>query len=242
MRLSKVITLSLLLFFIYGCAAAPIMLENKDISRIKKIMIVSELKNERMEILDHTGAWDKSSNGQLGLLGALVEGVALSAEVNAGRTHSLGGDPAPLKETLNKNFIRLTIDDFLKRKLSEKFEITFYDLAPNKELPKTKLNIKDIIESAKKQEADIVLHLNIIYGLAIYKNTPSSAAIDADVTIFSVYSKEKLMEGSIRSDQEFCKGRYVDDFMADHALLYKQDMEKAMEGFADRVALLFVED
>ncbi|MFH2138780.1 MAG: hypothetical protein ABII88_09745 [Candidatus Omnitrophota bacterium] len=243
----KQIFLVLIVLLLAGCAAAPKNLSNKDLSEIKRVMLVVDQKNDTLKVLDHTGASGKSySGGQFGAIGGLIDGILITSEISSKTKASLGGDPQPLIDMVGDCGIKPLIEKKLEEELSNVFDIEVYRASSNdtektddtKHKNQKKICLDDCFDKARSQSADAVLYFNISHGLAVYENTPSSVVVDATVTIFDVSSRKKIMEDVKSSDLEFCQSRHVDDFMNDTEL-YKQDLNKAINGFVKMIKAVF---
>jgi len=215
-----------------GCATTPKPLMPEEISKVKKLAIVTILRHKGLGLFDHTDAWHKFG------MYPIVAGTIFSASM----VDSLGGNPYRLDSQLKDYPIKEILEAKITQKLSEKYEIlNSNDLCDALKQSKTdqKLVIEDYLDACKKLGADTLLEVNFSYGVAFYMGEKSSAAIITNISVYDVYANNLLMKKEFISDDYFKKNRIVPDFAANSAELYKKDMLEIVNGFTQIVALEF---
>ncbi len=219
------------LVFLYGCASTLISLKPDQIKSIKTIAILTDPVKDSPQILDHTKVREKSYGGYMfGAVGGLIEGMVLNSEAQAAIKLSLGADP---KEFLNenKNFRIKNFDAMLSEKLE-----TAFTVIPSEGLREncksSNCGVKDYLKIANEKGADAFVYLKFTYGLAAYLDRPGSVAIDGDLIIYQIPSNKILLKKSISSEEVFIEPHKLVEFIADDSDLFKQDIQKAVEGTA----------
>ncbi len=223
-------------FFIFslmvGCATTPKSLMPEETGKIKKLAIVTILRDKGFGLIDHTDAWKKYG------MYPLVAGTIYSASM----VDSLGGNPYRLNSQLKDYPIKEILEAKITQKLSEKYEILNpNDLCDELKQIKTdqKLVIDDYLSACKRLGADTLLKVIFSYGVAFYMGEKSSAVIIVNISVHDVNANNLLMEREFISDEYFKKNRIIPDFAANSAELYKKDMLEIVDGFAQIVALDF---
>lgn len=223
-----------------GCATTSKSLGPEITSKIKKVGIVTVLKDKELRVFDHTEVYRKTYGGMMfGAIGGALEGIALAVEANIRIKSSLGGNPDLLRNQLREYSVSEVFFGNLSRKLSEKYEMVSADQSVNelREAKKgEKLKIEDYLDACRKCQADTMLKVEYYYGLAAYANVKSSAAIIANFSVYDVETKELLLKKEIISDKYFKKSRVIPEFAANDSELYKKDLSGAMDTMSEVVA------
>lgn len=230
----------LVLSLMAGCATTPKSLGPEITGKIKKVGIVTVLKDKELRVFDHTEVYRKTYGGMMfGAIGGALEGIVLAIEASMKVKSSLGGDPNLLRNQLREYSVSEVLFGNLSRRLSEKYEIVSADQSAN-ELREAKkgenLKIEDYLEACRKCQADTMLKVEYYYGLAAYASVKSSAAIIAHFYIYDVNTKELLLKKEIVSDKYFKKSRVIPEFAANDSELYKKDLSEAMDAMSEVVA------
>ena len=90
--------------------------------------IVTRCPDPDLKVFDRTGVWSKTYTGyQFGLLGGLIDALALSIESKIKIGKSLGGDPDLLREQLKDYPIKAVFDENFKKSFVAKYEIVYPD-------------------------------------------------------------------------------------------------------------------
>ncbi len=230
----------LMLSLMAGCATTSKSLGPEITSKIKKVGIVTVLKDKELRVFDHTEVYQKPYGGVMfGAIGGALEGIAKAIEASIRIKSSLGGDPNLLRDQLREYSVSEVFFGNLNRKLSEKYEIVSADPSVNelREAKKgEKLKIEDYLDACRKCEADTLLKVEYSYGLAAYASRKSSAAIIANFSVYDVETKELLLKKEIVSDNYFGRSRVVPEFAANDSELYKKDLSRAMDALSEIVA------
>lgn len=230
----------LLLFSLMaGCATTSKSLAPEATSKIKRLGIVTVLKDKELRIFDHTDTSQKTYGGVMfGAIGGLIEGVAIAVETNIRIKSSLGGDPDLLRKQLREYSLNKAFLENVSDRLSEKYRIVSADpfVSELRQTKGEKLKIEDYLDACKKCEADTMLKIEYFYGLAAYAREKASAAILARFSVYEVGTKALIMEKEIVSDIYFKKSRVVPDFAANDSELYKKDLSEAVDALSAAVA------
>lgn len=222
-----------------GCATTK-SLGPETTSKIKKVGIVTVLKDKELRVFDHTEVWGKTYGGMMfGAIGGALEAIALAVEANIRIKSSLGGDPNLLRNQLREYSVSEVFFGNLSRRLSGKYEIVSADPSVN-ELQEAKkgekLKIEDYLGACRRCEANTMVKVDYYYGLAAYASRKSSAAIIANFSVYDVETKELLLKKEIVSDRFFKKSRVIPEFAANDSELYKKDLSEAMDAMSEVVA------
>jgi hypothetical protein len=223
-----------------GCATTPKSLKTEIMSSIKKLGVVTFLRDNKLKVFDHTDVSKKTYGGfMFGAIGGALEGLAIAVETNIRIRSSLGGDPNILIQELGEYRINEILEGKVSKKLSEKYVIVNIEQFVNK-LRETKkgqkLKIEDYLDLCEKCEVDTMLKVDFDYGLATYAREKASAAITSNVSVYDVKTKTLLMKKDILSDWYFKKSRVIPEFSANAAELYKRDILEAMNALSLMVA------
>lgn len=238
------------ILLLYGCASVPLSLTPEKIKATRTIAFVTEPVRQSPEILNHTEIASDSNFIPImfGLAGALVESAIISSETQDKIKESLGGDPKLFLEETKSSHIQPEIDLFVARKLSTGFSVISPDelkrICQTKESDK-RLSIKNYLKAARQTNADVLISLTYMYGIAGYAKESSSAAIDGDYFVYDVRTGKKLVQKKLFSDHFFRAGHKLNEFLSQDAELFKQDLKKASEGMATLIASewhLFVDE
>ncbi len=239
LSMQMVFSLFVLLLMV-GCATTSKSLGPEITSKIKKVGIVTVLKDKELRVFDHTEVYGKTYGGMMfGAIGGALEAVALAIEANIRIKASLGGDPNLLRNQLREYSVSEVFFGNLSRRLSEKYEIVSTDQSVNelREAKKgEKLKVEDYLDACGKCQADTMLKVEYYYGLAAYASRKSSAAIIANFSVYDVETKELLLKKEIVSDNYFGRSRVVPEFAANDSELYKKDLSRAMDALSEIVA------
>jgi hypothetical protein len=215
-----------------GCATTPKTLDSETSMKIKKIGIVTILKDKEPRVFDRTGASKHYHGGYVfGAIGGALEGLAIGIETAVLIRASLGGDPDILRRKLGQYPINEIVQENITTKLSERYQVVdahqfLNALRVSKE--GEELKIEDYLDVCKKCEADTMLKVDLLYGLAAYAREKSSAAIIAKLFVYDVGTKTLLMEKEVLSDKYLKRSRVIPDFAAGDAELYKRDVHDAV--------------
>lgn len=230
-----------------GCSITPNYLKTEAIGKIKKLVIITTLQDEKLRIFDHTEVWKENQEGlrYAGVFGGAaltgIVGIAAALEANSKIRESLGGNPDLLRELLREYPIKEILEEKLIDKVSEMYEIVDANhlLDELRESQKgQKYKIEDYLDVCRKCEADTMLKIDFYYGLAAYSGEKPSAAIVGNILVYDVKTKELLMKKAILSDQYFREGRTVPEFSDNGAELFKEDIIEAV----DSISLLLASD
>ena len=223
----------LILVFLSGCASVPEEIASSRIGSIKKIAIATKAVESDCTVLDHTGVWQKTYTGyQFGALGGLIEGAILAAEADHKKKKSLGGSIETLTKCLRDFNVKPIIDQELVEFLASKYEIVEPD---HFDVISTNDSEEGYLELAKEEHADTFIKVEYTYGLAAYAEESASAAIDVQLEVYDVATKQALLKKAIKSDAHFKKSRTVDEFAANNAELFKRDIVSASEALSKLV-------
>ncbi len=216
-------------FFIFslmaGCATTPKSLMPEEKDKIKKLAIVTIIRDKGVGLFDHTKL------GMYAILPAMLNMVSMK--------DSLGGNPYRLNSQLKDYPIREIVEEKITKKLSERYEILNLNNI-HEELKQgttdQKLVIEDYLAACKKLGADTLLEVEFSHGLAYYVGEKSSAVIIANISVYDVHANNLLIEKEFISDEYFIKNRIVPDFAANSAELYKKDILEIVNGLSQIVA------
>jgi hypothetical protein len=224
-------TIFIVVLLLAGCSTAPKTLTHSDATTIKRMAIVTRCPDQELKVLDRTGVWKKTYTGyQFGLLGGLIDGLVLSIESKIKIGKSLGGDPDLLREQLKDYPIKVVFDETFKKSFVTKYEIVHpdeVDIALREQTAKG-ADIEDYSMLQKNFDADTVLVISFIHGLAAYTGRPASATISADVAVVKTSDNTYLMKKRFDADQRFGDGHTIDEFAANSGELYKQNIVQAV--------------
>ena len=224
---------------VVGCAATPNTLKEEDIEGIKKMAVVTSLADEELKILDHTHIEESYTNYQSGALGALAEVLVESAYAAVTVKSALGGDPDPLRQAAADFPVKEVFDDNFFRMFSVSWEVIDpqdvealgIDKYPTHKSATGK-TIHDYTALRKKLNVDTVLEISFVHGLAVCAGVKRpTAVITADVSVIDVEKNRLLMRKTISSDDYYINGYIVDEFAADKAELYKNEIVEAIRAF-----------
>ena len=244
MRKNFLIVLLVVSFLIGGCTTVPKKLDQQQVVNIEKIAIITVKPENDLVVLDHTGVWEKTyTGGQFGALGGLLEGIVLATEAKIAKNKSLGGDPDPLRAELGHVPVEDMLTKSLFEKLSKKYEIVGPGaLCTNPEdvgkIPQSQFNTKtnDNLASCRQLMVDTLIITEFSYGLAAYKGENASAAIDADITVYSVNEEKEVAKLRISSDERFKAGHVIEEYRANECSIFREDIQKAAEALASLIA------
>jgi hypothetical protein len=230
----------LVLSLMAGCATTSKSLGPETTSKIKKVGIVTVLKDKELRIFDHTEVYKKTYGGMMfGAIGGALEGIALGVEASIRIKISLGGNPDILRNQLREYSVSEVFFGNLSRRLSEKYEIVSADQSVNElqeAMKGEKLKIEDYLDACRKCEVDTMLKVEYYYGLAAYANVKSSAAVIANFSVYDVETNKLLLKKEMVSDRYFKKSRVIPEFAANDSELYKNDLSEAMGAMSEVVA------
>jgi hypothetical protein len=238
----------LLVLLITGCAATTTGLKEEDIRAIRKLAIVTVLEDQKLQILDRTGIKQQSwTDGQLGLLGALVEGLIVETVANAKIRGSLGGEPNLLRYEVSDVPIKELFDESFHKAFSIGCEIispqVVDSLRMEHEAEKEKPGgekAPDAIAPYKELGVNTILKIEFIYGLAVYAGgVRPSAVIKGRVSVADIEKEKVLLAKTISSDSYYKKAYTIDEFKADGAELFKKELAEATWALAYLVASEF---
>jgi hypothetical protein len=232
-----------------GCAGTPKVLKQEDVQNIKRLAVVTSLKDNNLQILDRTGAKERTYGGyQFGALGAALESLILSGIASSKVKSSLGGDPELLKKELVNFPAKILFDEYFVKTFTMNFEIVNpqdIDKLGIKEYPEKETSdektVKDYTIIKEKFGTDTILEINFIYGLAAYESENASVVISADVSVIDVKDNKLLMKKNILSDEYFKMGHTIDEFRANNAELFKKELIEAICGCAHLITSDFGE-
>ena len=227
----------LVLVFLSGCAGAPKEIASSRIGSIKKIAITTKAVESDCTVLDHTGVWQKTyTGGQFGVLGGVLGGLIgsaiLAVEANHKKKKSLGGSIDTLTKCLPDFNVKPIIDQELVKFLASKYEIVEPD---HFDSISTNDSEESYLELAREENADTFIKVEYTYGLAAYAEESASAAIDVQLQVYDVATKQVLLKKAINSDTFFKKSRTVDEFASNNAELFKRDILSASEALSKLV-------
>ncbi|MDH3936943.1 MAG: hypothetical protein OEV68_06390 [candidate division Zixibacteria bacterium] len=239
-------------YMITGCGVPAKqfnLLKPEDTQQIKKLAIVTSMKDEELQVIDHSGMIKSLKEGRYantGILGTLIIGGVIDANLRS----SLGGDPDMLRMAVSDLPIKKLFDEDFTKTFVMGFETVSpmdvdnlgVDKYPRKKVGrKTKINDYTVLND--KLGADWVLELNFLYGLAAYGGGVSpSAVITADVSVIDIQGNKLLMRRAISSDDFYRKGYTVGEFRSRGGDLFKKEIVEAIQGLAHLVAKEFGEE
>ncbi len=224
---------------VMGCISAPKPLTEEKLRDIETLGFVTVQENDEIQILDHTGVAKKTYYGHtLGYGGLLAEYVAKEAESEKRTNSSLESSPETLGENISKFPIKSILDAKLRLRFSEEYDVAdsqFDQDLKEKEAP----GVADYLKVCKAAGVDTFLKIDFKYGLAVYGEIESSAAIDAKMYVYDVKTGDLLTKKSISSDTYFRSPHTLEEYMDDDAMLFKQELIDAAAGLVLRVATEF---
>jgi len=233
----KRVTCVVLAFAICGCATAPMSFKPGTTEKMQKIVIVTSPIKDEFVVLNHLKGTNFANTTSLyaGAAGYLV-GALLDAGIQADQTQaSLGGKPKVLKEKIGLIPIKNHIDDYLAEQISKRYHIAessyFLENIQQKKMAKDK-KADAYIAHCKEIGADTLLTVDFLYGLAVYSGDMASAVIDSVITVYDVKTKKVLLEKVIASDLYFKEGYSIDEYAADDAKLFNNNIVKAARGLS----------
>lgn len=142
----------------------------------------------------------------------------------------MGGSIDDLTEVLPVYPAGSLLTQKLSDRLTGKYEVV--SLEPSGK----DFRIENYLATTRQKDIDTLLKVDLVYGLAVYDGAPSSADIDAAVSIYDGRSGILLFEKAMRSDEQFRSGNTVSKFKADGAALFKKDIINAADGLAMLIA------
>jgi hypothetical protein len=231
-RLSAVLFAVPLTLIVSGCATTPKSLSLEQSTAIKKIVVVTEVKEKEWIVLDHTKVWSTYKTytyGQLGAIGGLIDVAILATEQHIKQNRSLGGDVDTLRKEVPSLEIRDMIDADLRKRLGAKHEVVAA-ITTDRDRQRGNEPVASVTEGA-----DAVLKLNIQYGIAVYADKKANAAIDADIEVCDGRSGNVLMKKRVQSDMLHHDHHVVQEFAADSGRLFKEGIAKAVEALCEQV-------
>jgi hypothetical protein len=90
---------------------------------------------------------------------------------------------------------------------------------------------------SRTSNADTLVIVEYLYGLASYADKNPCAAIDTKITIYDVLNKDVLLKKKIQSDYLYQRSRTVEEFAENDAAFYKLDIGSAAETIAAFIAI-----
>ena len=237
-----------LLPMLAGCATGPQRLSEEEIGSIKKLAVISTCPDEEIKVLDHTGVWKKSYTGyQFGAIGGLIDGIVLGIEAKIKINKSLGGDPDLLRREMKGYPIKAVFDESFSQAFKGKFEIVS---ASDCDLLLRRLKsegenteraaIEDYSVLHRQLGADTVLVVDFVYGLAAYTGAKANAVVSANVSLINAVDNRRIMKRRIDSDIWRTEGHTIDEYRADGARVYKDELVNAIKVIATQVESFFV--
>ena len=223
-------------FALCGCATAPLSLKPGTAERMRKVAIVTNPTDDEFKILIHLYGTNfaETTGAYAGAGGYLVGGI-FDYAIQADETKkSLGGDPKVLKEKIGSYPIKKHIDDFLAQQMSKRYHIvdsSYFDKLRQENTDKDD-NVNEYISHCKEIDADTLLTVDFLYGLAVYSRDMTSADIDSFITVYDVKSKKVLLKKAITSDLYYKEGYSVDEYAAEDGKLFKENIVKASRGLS----------
>ena len=91
-------------------------------------------------------------------------------------------------------------------------------------------------EIAKENGLDAILIINYMYGLATFEKSPPKPIINAKAKLFRLINKTTIYQNSFLAYDKRGFGKYVSQFAANQARLYKIDLIKEIKGLAISLA------
>jgi len=249
-----VIVLMVVSFIASGCAVKEVNLPPGQLAELAsdhKMVITASLKDNELEVLDHTEVKDNGvmlyNTAMFGVGGALgtAAGQAIAAKVVKSR--SVDGDLDLLRDELKANpvypVVKEKVEDDLARRLSKEFDVeVLRGIDIDVERPGREPDVEDYVPYAKELGADLILKVDLSYGLAAYQSESSSAAVDAAVSVYDINAGRVVMKRSVTSDSYFKESRTVEEFSANDAETFRADILSAADGLSLRIASEFDAD
>ncbi len=238
-RTSRMWIIPAVLLVISACA--PVSLKPEDSAAIRKIALVTSLRDVNPCALDHTHIGERTYGGfMFGAVGGFVEGVVIVLEQTAATRASLGGSIDDLKKELGT----LPAKELIDRKLVERLSKAYRVIGPQElpqELSDARWNATDesrqaLITACKERGADTAVRVDFAYGLAAYSGEKASTAIDAVVEVYNVNKGELILKKVISSDEYFQTAHTVSEVARNKAALFKEEFEEAADGLSMLIA------
>ncbi|MBN4076533.1 hypothetical protein JYT16_02325 [Gemmatimonas aurantiaca] len=239
MNHQKIINTPLILltcfFMLLGCKPKWGAISTEEIKKIKTVVIVTEIIEEGVQIIDHTGSSNTAAATHLGIIGALLNQGVISHTIRK----SLGGSFDILR-TATSNFGGR---EFIDTRIAELFVSDFQTIMigqPDMSLVTVsrrnkkgqRIKTRDYSRLVEPYNADIILEINYVYGVATYSTIAScSAVIRAYVKVIRVSDGELLLRKVLSSDAVYRHGYVIDDLADEDGEVYKRELENATIAF-----------
>jgi len=242
------------MLIISGCAANSVNLRSKELTGYvnnKKILLIISPEDNNIEVIDRVGGLSRHAARNMIIMGGVVGYLGARAGVGAAsavvRRKSLGGNIEVLRKELDAKHFKVAgitgiLEEDLKERFSKKYEVSVLpemDHKAGQSGTDKKAGVDKYASNAKDVGAGVILHVDFIYGLAAYRGEDASAAVDADISVYDVDRAEVIMRRRVSSDTYFKSGHTVDEFAADGARIFSEDIKKAVDGLSLRIASEF---
>jgi hypothetical protein len=237
----------LLVFLMAGCASTSTRLKEDDVTGIRKLAIITALQDDNLQILDRTHIKDQGYTGaQHGFLGALVAELITETAARAQVKGSLGGDPDLLRQAASDVPVGQIFDENFYKAFDIGCEIlcreTVDSLRKEHQAKMAKAGTEDppdAIAPYRELGVNRILKIEYTYALAAYGGgAKPSVVIHAKVSLANL-DKERMARKTICSDSHHKKGYTIEEFKADGAEIFKEELAEATWALAYLVASEF---
>jgi len=245
-------TLFATLFLFLGVAWADSSkgLKPEQIRSARKIAINTILVNEEMHLLDRSAFINKVSGTAAFAVATTLDpffGGIVSNKQRKEFLASLGGNVDSLSKMLNDFPIMNVFNDAF----CQEFNVTIEKVCPEQiqnlgiEIPpffrgkglvpnNVRLDYR-VLKSAI--DADLVVEIRFVYGIAGYGGNVSPIAVIASEVSVVETNKNKLLENKhIYSDEIYKEGHKVDELIAGGTVMFEKEITQAIKGLAHLVA------
>lgn len=240
MPLRHVFVLTVICLILAGCAP-PTTLNLEKVPAISRVGIMTRLTEHDLKVFDHTGITNKSYLKSLGGVVPLllaryfpVDRPFVRVAAQYAMNKSVNGNPEQMKRYIASDVIKSMVDAQITQKLTKKYVIT--DLTKSSDQPVAGNDDKQLLAKCKAAGIDTLAVVNFAYGLAAYNEKQPSVTIDGDMTVYEVSTGNILLKGTVESEQDFREHRALEEFAADNAKLFNDDLNSAINSFSYLVA------
>lgn len=229
----------LVVAFLSGCATETDYVLKNDADNIKLIAVVSSLSDPRLVIFDKTGPGPEAfvfvHFDPVSIAAAYaVAGIAKTIDKEIKKSRSLGGDPDDLVREMEGFPIEAVLDNRFAEVFGQKVSIVHPHETKGIELdpPREAEGTIDYSPLKRRFGADTALLMDYRYGLAFYAEQKASAAVSAEVSLVDINDGRVIMRTRILCDTPFLGGHTVDEYKADNARLFKEEIAEAARSLA----------
>lgn len=250
------------LFTLSGCVSVPLSLKPQDCSQTRRVGIFTTLVDMTPRALDHTGP-SYTRDAAAGAAAGAVAGASAGGNVARGAAagaaaglviglievidaavvtrRSLGGSMDEVTKELGPFSMKQIFDQKLVERFSKTYEVVgpqvFSEESLKVEKPNDKLDA--LFTVAWNHGVDTLILVDFAYGMAVYRDTKASPAIDTVVKVYDIKTGNLLLMKGIRSDGYFRTARTVGELKPNKAELFRKEITEAADVAALAIASEF---